>query len=83
MEDLQSMKRLWVHEILRVYYDRLTDDSDRSWLIDALHKVCDDKLEEDLDLLFRRIATPGKKFVRKIKCKKKSYSRIMFVFTDR
>ena len=27
-----SMQRLWCHEIMRVFHDRLSDDEDRSWL---------------------------------------------------
>lgn len=48
-----------MHEVLRVYYDRLVDDSDRSWIIEALRAVCMDKLEEDLNEMFRRLAASG------------------------
>lgn len=56
MEDLVAMKRLWVHEVLRVYYDRLVDDADRSWIVTALREVCQERLEEDLNLMFKRLA---------------------------
>ncbi|VEN46856.1 unnamed protein product [Callosobruchus maculatus] len=59
MEDMTAMKRLWVHEVLRVYYDRLVEDVDRLWIIGALHEICQDKLEEDLNRMFQRLAAPG------------------------
>lgn len=63
MEDLTAMKRLWVHEVLRVYYDRLVDDSDRAWIVEALRQVCKEHLEEDLDEMFKRLASPDSSHV--------------------
>lgn len=55
IEDAISMKRLWVHEILRVYYDRLVDDSDRSWFFDKLHSVSKEFLNENLNEIFAHL----------------------------
>lgn len=62
--DVISMKRLWTHEILRVYYDRLVDEADRSWFFDTLRFVCKEFLENNLDNMFVHLTTKGNKTVR-------------------
>ncbi|XP_046403326.1 dynein axonemal heavy chain 7 [Ischnura elegans] len=55
IEDVVSMKKLWVHESIRVYYDRLVDDNDRSWLIQVLREVVTESLATDFDALFQSL----------------------------
>lgn len=47
------MKRLWVHEILRVYGDRLVDEIDMSWLIKQMRKTLNQYMDDDMNKLFR------------------------------
>ncbi|XP_050432703.1 dynein axonemal heavy chain 7-like isoform X2 [Adelges cooleyi] len=56
IEDAVAMKRLWVHEILRVYYDRLVENSDRSIFFGNLHSVCKEFLNENMNEMFSHLA---------------------------
>lgn len=46
-EGIDAMRRLWIHEINRVYGDRLVNDSDQKWLL----KLITDVVEEQLHIL--------------------------------
>lgn len=52
---LKYFLRLWAHEVYRVFYDRLVDDSDRAWLHSSLKKVTKEHFKEDFDALFKHL----------------------------
>lgn len=60
------MKRLWVHEVLRVYYDRLVDDDDRHWIVSVLDKICREKLKVEMRSLFAHLSSEPAGLVRQL-----------------
>jgi len=46
------MKRLWVHEVLRVYGDRLVDEADSRWLVEQIRRTIKEHMGEDMDRIF-------------------------------
>lgn len=55
--DPDHVLRLWAHEVMRVYYDRLINDDDRAWLFKSLMQSLHDHFNMDPNTLFERIKT--------------------------
>ncbi|KAL7748727.1 hypothetical protein RI367_005881 [Sorochytrium milnesiophthora] len=52
--------RLWLHEAMRVFYDRLVDDADRKWFFESSITVVKDNFQMAFDQVFSRYAqSPG------------------------
>ena len=58
--DKRVMTRLWVHEVMRVFYDRLIDDKDRQWLFSSVSANIKDQFKDTIDVVFEHLANGGK-----------------------
>ena len=51
LENKSTMVHLFVHEVFRVYYDRLVDDKDQAWL----YRLMSDILKKHFDVSFDKV----------------------------
>ncbi|KAG7209677.1 hypothetical protein KM043_011323 [Ampulex compressa] len=49
MKEPDKLMRLWIHEVYRVFHDRLVDDNDREMLFKMVQHTCYDQLRQPLD----------------------------------
>nr|XP_008166211.1 dynein axonemal heavy chain 12 isoform X1 [Chrysemys picta bellii] len=55
VESKHTMIRLFVHEVFRVFYDRLVDDTDRAWLFRIMRDIVKDHFKEAFDIVFAHL----------------------------
>ncbi|TPP57810.1 Dynein heavy chain [Fasciola gigantica] len=53
--DLVAARRLWVHEVFRVYYDRLVDSNDRKWFFEFVAQCVQSQLDTSFEVLFAHL----------------------------
>ncbi|CAF0812221.1 unnamed protein product [Brachionus calyciflorus] len=58
MKEEKKLYRLWIHEIYRVFYDRLIDDHDRQLFFSLVKKVLNEILKIDMDKLLEHLTEP-------------------------
>uniref|UniRef100_A0A8C7GUY5 Dynein axonemal heavy chain 12 n=1 Tax=Oncorhynchus kisutch TaxID=8019 RepID=A0A8C7GUY5_ONCKI len=61
LENKRTMIRLFVHEVFRVYYDRLVDDQDRAWLYHLMNDIVRDHFKENFEQVFDHLKAPRNK----------------------
>lgn len=57
MSTLTSMRRLWVHEVLRVFGDRLIDRNDLSWLVEEIRVTLENRMNVIMEELFEDLTS--------------------------
>ena len=58
-KDLGAVVRLWAHESLRVFHDRLVDDADRRWFFDFVKKMVSKHCGLQFDKVFEHLDFDG------------------------
>ncbi|XP_075883238.1 dynein axonemal heavy chain 12 isoform X2 [Nelusetta ayraudi] len=60
LENKHTLIRLFVHEVFRVFYDRLVDDKDREWLFELMHTIVKNSFDESFEKVFEHLKQGSK-----------------------
>jgi dynein heavy chain len=61
MKEERKLHRLWIHEIYRVFYDRLIDEGDREIFFNLVKTVASDIMKVDITKLLEHLKQPNEK----------------------
>ncbi|KAF6778758.1 hypothetical protein AHF37_01583 [Paragonimus kellicotti] len=60
MTEPEKLMRLWVHEIYRVFYDRLTSTEDENRFFEIVRQTCSDSFRTNLDKVLGHLSLSGR-----------------------
>lgn len=63
VEDLKTIRRLWIHEAMRVYYDRLVYPEEKGIFFETIKNICLQNLKIEFDELLERLRKDDRKRV--------------------
>ncbi|KAJ8944984.1 hypothetical protein NQ318_010186 [Aromia moschata] len=55
VEDKKIFTKIWVHEVMRVFYDRLIEAKDKNWVYNKLRTAVKDHFREHFDSVFEEL----------------------------
>ena len=61
LDEGDKLIRLWIHEVYRVFYDRLIDEKDRLMFFDTMKDVTKQGFKKDMDKLLDHLVPTGNK----------------------
>lgn len=63
VEDKKVFVKLWTHEVMRVFYDRLIDSKDRGWFFMTIKQGVKEHFKENFDMIMSNIVAEGRRSV--------------------
>ncbi|KAH8395340.1 hypothetical protein KR222_010165 [Zaprionus bogoriensis] len=54
VQDKKMLVRVWYHEAMRVFYDRLVDDIDRKWMFEKLNECLKANFKDKVETVFEK-----------------------------